>query len=399
MVREPYRGLMVSSGVEGEPFLGVVNADDQDIAFAMTNLTNDVLMFDIGGEAREIEEEYWERKDTSFYTGKHRNDRRINQSNILYPFRTNICDRNFQSHTAESNLVQTLHVKAAAAATESTDTAADGLASALQLHVYPKKNTPNEQRFESTQWGLHDTVIVVANPALLNEPTECNLVRGDALKEASEHLSVPPEQLLQMLGVERDAFEAVPSDIQHEALNMLINVHPMLQLLAHQQNEQQAQPSDTDTPTSSAPAHSGVTEFGAQPAALTVGNSVRKQRMGGTLVEKFLFDHHSAPCTIALAVKTGLTMCDNQGGVEELVKELEEQVDSVMSGREQALLECVPSIFEPEAQCVVCLNAENESPPDCVLYQCGHRCVHFECAEQLHKCPMCRSLISAVLRV
>ena len=69
MVREPYRGLMVSSGVEGEPFLGVVNADDQDIAFAMTNLTNDVLMFDIGGEAREIEEEYWERKDTSFYTG------------------------------------------------------------------------------------------------------------------------------------------------------------------------------------------------------------------------------------------------------------------------------------------------------------------------------------------
>merc|ERR1712144_33462 len=44
LVRDPHRGLMVASGVEGEPFLGVVNVDDVDVAFAMTNLTNDVLM-------------------------------------------------------------------------------------------------------------------------------------------------------------------------------------------------------------------------------------------------------------------------------------------------------------------------------------------------------------------
>merc|ERR1711959_512870 len=201
MVQDPHRGLMVASGIEGEPFLGVVNADNVDVAFAMTNLTNDVLMFDIGGDARAIEPEHWEKKDTGFYSGRHRNDKRVNQSNILYPFRTNVCDRNFQSQSTQSALVQTLHVKVSTSgAAESTDLA--DVASTLKLHVYPKKNTPNEQRFESTVWGTMDTEIVVANPALLNEPDlECNLIRGDALKEASEHLNVPAETLLVLLGI------------------------------------------------------------------------------------------------------------------------------------------------------------------------------------------------------
>ena len=76
LVPEPHRGLMVTSGEAGDTFLGVINADDQDVAFAMTNLTNDILMFDIGGDERSIEPEFWECRDKSFYTGKHRNDKR-----------------------------------------------------------------------------------------------------------------------------------------------------------------------------------------------------------------------------------------------------------------------------------------------------------------------------------
>merc|ERR1711959_807227 len=265
MVQDPHRGLMVASGVEGEPFLGVVNVDDVDVAFAMTNLTNDVLMFDIGGDARAIEEEHWEKKDTSFYSGRHRNNKRVNQSNILYPFRTNICDRNFQSQSAESNHVQTLHLKAAVADGAQNDAVAEQLAAALELHVYPKKSTPNEHRFASTKWGTHDSLIVVANPALLNEATECNLVRGDALKEASEHLGVQPEMLLQLLGIEKEAFEAVPSDIQHEALNMLLNTSPVLQLLSQQIGQQEGgdeqEPEGNDAPAIAA-SH-GVANFGA----------------------------------------------------------------------------------------------------------------------------------------
>ena len=39
--------MNISTTIQG--FLGIVSKDDQQIALAMTNLTNDVLMFDIGG--------------------------------------------------------------------------------------------------------------------------------------------------------------------------------------------------------------------------------------------------------------------------------------------------------------------------------------------------------------
>ena len=119
------------------------------------------------------------------------------------------------------------------------------------------------------------------------------------------------------------------------------------------------------------------------------------------MVEKFGFDVHCEPASLSLGVKTELALRGPASAEEllELRTELAPKIEAIMEGRQQALLDSVPSIFEPEEQCVVCLNAENESAPDCVLYQCGHRCVHFECAPQLRRCPMCRATISAVLKI
>ena len=90
--------------------------------------------FDIGGSAREKEEEHWGKTDTGFWNGKHRNDSRINRSNILWPFTPNVCD---QDNRDASNDVHTLRVKATEQQSSEAG-APDGnalLAAAFSLHV------------------------------------------------------------------------------------------------------------------------------------------------------------------------------------------------------------------------------------------------------------------------
>jgi hypothetical protein len=48
-------------------------------------------------------------------------------------------------------------------------------------------------------------------------------------------------------------------------------------------------------------------------------------------------------------------------------------------------------------ECVLCL--ESAPPPDTVFIPCGHQCVHWEEAERLEACPLCRAFISARLCV
>lgn len=44
-------------------------------------------------------------------------------------------------------------------------------------------------------------------------------------------------------------------------------------------------------------------------------------------------------------------------------------------------------------ECVVCL----ENSTNCIFYQCGHKCCHYNCAKDLDQCPLCRGYISAYL--
>ena len=73
------------------------------------------------------------------------------------------------------------------------------------------------------------------------------------------------------------------------------------------------------------------------------------------------------------------------------------RIEQLLAGRVQVLLDEVPQVFEPTEECVVCLGTEVEGAPDAVLYQCGHKCVHFVCAAKLRRCPLCRAAIAAVL--
>ena len=182
---------LIARGHLQDSFLGIVSKDDTQIALVMTNLTNDVLMLDIGGTARERDAEFWDRSDVSFWSGCHRNDGRINRSNILFPFRPNVCDQNFQLQQATGE-VRSLRLRAAApTASPSSSSSSSSFADAapstsdaprmpaspfcssddsgFALHVYPVYGSATARRFERTAWACDESVIVVGNPALLNE--------------------------------------------------------------------------------------------------------------------------------------------------------------------------------------------------------------------------------------
>eukprot|EP00658_Telonema_sp_P-2_P006237 TRINITY_DN12382_c0_g1_i2.p3 TRINITY_DN12382_c0_g1~~TRINITY_DN12382_c0_g1_i2.p3 ORF type:complete len:124 (+),score=49.61 TRINITY_DN12382_c0_g1_i2:392-763(+) len=90
------------------------------------------------------------------------------------------------------------------------------------------------------------------------------IVRGDPLKEASEHLQMSPERLLEILGIDRSSFVSLPADLQHEALSMMIQVLPELGQ-AGEEKHAELQPSGV----ADAAVTGSMRGFGAQPAALT----------------------------------------------------------------------------------------------------------------------------------
>jgi hypothetical protein len=260
--------------------------------------------------------------------------------------------------------------------------------------------------------------------------------------------------ILEVAGITREALDAVPADIRHEALHaILIRADPLGQRLRAARENARAIPARSELPamgsralralidraglshadvhdkaalrdlaraaidqlaqcgspsaalSSPAPTSDATTDdfarVGAKPAKLVAGEAVLKQRLAGTMIEKFDFSRHSMRATLSLGVQDRVQMREadeddtavTTGEDDEIVR----CMDEIISGRCSALLNAVPRMFEPTVECVVCLGTQVEGPPDAVLYQCGHKCTHLVCATKLRRCPLCRALIAAVL--
>lgn len=264
-----------------------------------------------------------------------------------------------------------------------------------------------------------------------------------------------------MIGVTRENLEALPNDIRHEAIHGLLARVDLAELqppsylskdvdemsikelrgviehsgmshagllekaeLVERAREALATLESESAPASEAasPSHSagearerseptemsGFAAMGAKPAELVAGSKQAKQRLGGTMVEKFDFSRAASFVQLALGVQDQVLVrseAAEESNGEAAVEAEEERaaliakMEELASGRIKVLLAEVPQVYEATEECVVCLNAESESPPDAILYQCGHQCVHFQCASKLRKCPLCRAAIAAVLPI
>lgn len=420
-------------------FLGVITADNQEFELVMTNLTTDsVLMFDIGGDSRAMEPAFWEHTDKTFWSGRHRNDRRLNRSNILWPMVPNACSENhmhFQEFGEHRRLV--LRAKEAAASVASRpssaagargDTPSDEDFDGFPLHVYPKYGSQAAGRFESTSWTCPETIMVVGNPALLDgdfrEGHNIQLEaaqRGAAttpfalVEETAASFGVSGERLLRHLNIDLPFLEALPEDMRRDVLAMQLEATDMSAL------EEEALPTPTSSAAvvatasggrrrgSSVGASAGAnsraggnsgSSMGARPAEVSAGRRLVSHGTHSLLIEKFDFAARCAHAVLTLGVRDGLELCAQEDATDqaEAHADLLRRLDRIVFSRTQELMEDAhTNAVYATSECVVCM--ESTPAPDIVLYQCGHRCVHRSCVEgaRLRRCPLCRSPIVALL--
>lgn len=101
----------------------------------------------------------------------------------------------------------------------------------------------------------------------------------------------------------------------------------------------------------------------------------------------------SRPCVLGLSISENLefTKVDLKQKITDLTEDAKKLLDDIVNKKFEDFLK--GKIYVSD-QCTICLN-EN---PDCVLYNCAHRCGHYDCMVTLSRCPVCRNHVSAKLR-
>lgn len=408
-------------------FHGILNVDGQAFELVMTNLTTDgVLMMDIGGEQRHQEPEFWGRTDKSFWSRRHRNDQRLNRSNILWPMAPNVCDDSFL-HFQETGVSRQLQLLARQSGAAGGEGAAEVT---YPIFVYPKFGSRAAERFERTAWCCPETLVVVGTPALLggggedyNIQIEQPLSRmagggggaapGEAAASGSPEAAVAAvagafgissDRLLELMQVDRAFLSGLPPELQHEVLMQQLDSVDLPKLL---EREDEAAGREPPAPVAlgpaSGPVGAGGLAAGSAPADVVAGGRVLRASSGSRLlIERFHFDRPSPPARLRFAVHERLQLAaEAEGGGEAsaaLAEEARRRVEALSSGRREALMERICSVYA-NPECAICLVGDPK--PDAVLYQCGHRCVHMRCVERarLQRCPLCRAPIVAILPV
>jgi len=106
------------------------------------------------------------------------------------------------------------------------------------------------------------------------------------------------------------------------------------------------------------------------------------------------YDHVSNPCTITLSVQTKLEFAEDQKHAD-MIEACTDLINKHINLEYSEFLS-KGKIYE-DSTCCLCL----ENDPDTIFYQCGHKSSHYACSSKLDKnqCPLCRSYITARLKV
>jgi len=427
--------LIARAAPDGDPtaFRGVLTVDGQTFDLVMTNLTTDgVLMMDIGGEARVREPEFWEKTDRSFWSGRHRNDQRLNRSNIMWPMAPNVCNDSF-IHFQATGESRRLRLRAKGGGTTPMPgvggSAGDRFAAGgrpgagsdfeagYPIFVYPRYGGRSAARFARTAWLCPETIVVVGTPTLLEGASEEYNIQlehpqarrfGQApdatpaegssqiavVDAVAASLGVAPDRLLRVAGVDKEFLVSLPAEMAHEVLMEQLSEEKLKELMGEEEEEE----NDIQMPSVGGESTT-ASASGERPAEVVVGGRVPRLGTSRLLIEKFDWERCSTAAQLSFGVHEGLRLSTEEATAEEreeLSSELERRISELKSGRSAALLEKLQSVYR-NAECVICLLGDPK--PDAVLFQCGHRCVHLRCVEKarLRRCPVCRAPIAAIL--
>jgi hypothetical protein len=103
----------------------------------------------------------------------------------------------------------------------------------------------------------------------------------------------------------------------------------------------------------------------------------------------YAYDLSSEPTVLCMSIWEGMKFLP----LVDIEAELAKEVQDLVENEGKALIESLNAVFTSD-MCVVDL----ESEADTIICTCGHQCVNHANVENLRKCPLCRSPISAFVR-
>ena len=137
--------------------------------------------------------------------------------------------------------------------------------------------------------------------------------------------------------------------------------------------------------SSFAKVHVGSTQAGS----LTYGSVVHVST--STSTHKFDKDKSSEPAVLSMSIWEDMKFLP----LPDIEHELQTMTDDWIKNEHSALIESLNGVFKSDT-CVIDL----ESKPDTIICSCGHQCIHHSnVTAELVVCPMCRSPITAFVRV
>ena len=110
---------------------------------------------------------------------------------------------------------------------------------------------------------------------------------------------------------------------------------------------------------------------------------------------EFDYDLPAAPCVIGLSISDKIVF--RTIDLEEYIEIAKEVIKDILENENRSLIESLDKVFVAE-QCCICLDEEDKKL-DAIFYNCGHQCCHKQCSQDLKKCPLCRSIITAQILI
>jgi hypothetical protein len=127
-------------------------------------------------------------------------------------------------------------------------------------------------------------------------------------------------------------------------------------------------------------------------AKIEDGRNVVVESMSSSL--QFNYERQAENVILGISVQESLEFFP-EPDMKTLKEAVNEEINEILDLEKQRLLNKINVIYE-SITCAICM----EDNPDQVLYSCGHQCMHKTCCnEKVKKCPLCRKFITAKINV
>jgi hypothetical protein len=390
-------------------FQGIITQDNQDYQFVITNLTtgNDILNINLLKKDVKVTE-----KDP----GVHGSG--LNQVNELKPGQSYQvqCD---QKDNRSLILCAIKDEKGQHVSVKQDEVA--GPREAKGTYYYPSvigpKNSAMQALFKETVWSTVDYFILMVKKPQMRVPRSRMHIQQESsevlLDSAVNHRrhSRPVERVFRSTNINIDSDDGEEEEcdddfsMENESMLQSMSLSPPMAIVREKAVKKSAsrqsnfhEESCEVLATPHQPLQNLIhndEDMVEQSHAVKVASGRQISVFSGQTDVIYDFDLPSKHCVLGLSLSDKVVFYgepDTRG----LVEEAKNSITDYENSQGQFFLQKLTTIYKDDQPCCICLEAE----PNMVMYQCGHQCCCATCLQtSITKCPLCRTSVSAQIRV